>query len=100
MTLLRSEPFTRASLIRNVNTGTISETREDRTSGHIPTILRNSTAVNPAVEVTKSTVDLISDSGEERIGGWSSIRERKSMPMESRYSIFSSKSEDEDAGLG
>ncbi len=52
ITRLRSEPLTRASRRRKVNIGTISETREVRISGHMPTIRRNSMDVRLTVEVT------------------------------------------------
>lgn len=72
--------------------GTISEALDVRISGHIPTIRRNSTAVK-FIEVMKSTADLMSAKEAVATGGWSFMMERKSMPMESRKSSFSWKSE-------
>lgn len=71
-----------------MKTGTRSAAREVRISGHIPTILRNSTAVK-FMEVMKSTADLMSAREAAATGGWSLMTEKKSMPMESRKSIFS-----------
>lgn len=45
MTLLRSEPSTRASRRRKVKTGTMLESEEVRNSGHMETIRRSSSAV-------------------------------------------------------
>lgn len=49
--------------------------------------------VRPAVDRRKSTTDFKSAAEAEMIGGWIGRREKKSMPMESRYSIFSWKLE-------
>lgn len=92
MTLFKSEPFTLASLRRKVKTGRISEAPEVKISGHMETIRRNSAAVK-SMEVIKPTVDLTSCRDTEMIGGWSLINEKKSIPMESRKSIFSWNSE-------
>lgn len=45
--------------------------------------------VRPAVDRRKSTTDFKSAAEVEMIGGWMGGREKKSMPMESRYNIFS-----------
>lgn len=92
MTLFKSEPFTLASLRRKVKTGRMSEAREVKISGHMETIRRKSAAAK-SMEVIKSTVDLMSFRDAETIGGWSLIKEKKSIPMESRKSIFSWNSE-------
>lgn len=70
----------------------MSEGREVKISGHMETIRRNSAAAK-SMEVIKSTVDLMSFRDAETIGGWSMIKEKKSIPMESRKSIFSWNSE-------
>ena len=66
-----------------MKTGTMSETRALRISGHMPQIRLNSSAANP-MEYMKSTMDLMSSRDAETMGGWSSMREKRSRPMESR----------------
>lgn len=62
----------------------ISATREERISGHMPMRRRSSWEVKPMEVRRKWTVDFMWGRGEERIGGWWLIKEKKSRPIESR----------------
>lgn len=89
MTCFRSEPLTRASRRRKVKTGRMAEGFAARISGHMVTTRRNSMELK-SMEVNKSTTDFMSVREAERmIGRWWSAREKISMPIESRKSIFS-----------
>lgn len=68
-----------------------------RISGHIPTERRMSLKVSPT-EHRSWTVGFISSRGQDRIGGCAVAREKRSMPMESRKSIFSLNGEAEAEG--
>ncbi|OMO52466.1 receptor-like protein kinase [Corchorus olitorius] len=83
ITLFKSEPLTHASRRRKVKIGRSEEGLEVRISGHMEKIRRNSSAVK-FMEVRNSTVDFRSSKQVVMIGGWCSIKEKKSRPLESR----------------
>lgn len=70
-----------------------------RISGHIPTERRMSLKLSPT-EHRSWTVGFISSRGQDRIGGCAVAREKRSMPMESRKSIFSLNGEAESDAEG
>lgn len=83
ITLRRSDPATRASRRRKVKTGRRSPGQRDRASGHMPKMRRSSMGLK-SMERRKSTVDFMEGRGAETRGVWRPMRERKSMPRESR----------------